>query len=104
MELYILRHGLAEERSHSGRDRDRALTLEGIERTHSAGKALRKMDVEFDLVLSSPFVRAWQTAEIIVQELDCANKLQKCEPLSSGGPMEEVLEALKKIEGSYQSV
>jgi len=104
IELYILRHGLAEEHSHSGRDRDRALTPEGIERTHSAGKALRKMDVEFDLVLSSPFVRAWQTAEIIVEELSCANRLQKCEALSSGGPIEEVFEALKKIEGAYESV
>lgn len=104
MELYILRHGLAEERSHSGRDRDRALTPDGRERTRSAGKALRKMDAGFDLVLSSPFVRAWQTAEIVVEELGCGNKLQKCEALSSGAPIEEVFDALKKVEGNYQSV
>jgi phosphohistidine phosphatase len=104
MELYILRHGLAEERNESGRDRDRALTPEGKERTHAAGKALRKMNIEFDLVLSSPFVRAWQTAEILLEELECANSLQQCEALSSGAAMEEVLEALKKAEGSYESV
>src|SRR6185295_1762238 len=100
MELYILRHGLAEEQSDTGRDRDRALTAEGKEKTHSAGKAMRKMDVEFDLVLSSPFVRAWQTAGIIVAKLDCATTLQKCDALSSGAAIDELLEAIKKLEGA----
>jgi len=104
MDLYILRHGLAEEQSNTGRDRDRALTPEGKEKTRAAGKALRKLDTEFDLVLSSPFVRAWQTAEIIVTELDCENKLQKCDALSSGAAIDEVLETIKKLEGAYESV
>ena len=38
MELYILRHGIAEEVSASGADKDRQLTDEGVEKTKAAGK------------------------------------------------------------------
>jgi phosphohistidine phosphatase len=104
MDLYILRHGIAEERSRSGKDRDRALVTEGKEKTRAAGKALRKMEIDFDLVLSSPFVRAWQTAEIIVEECGCARALQPCDALSAGGPMKEVFGELRKAAGTHSSV
>ena len=79
MDLYILRHGIAEETSATGRDRDRSLTDEGREKTCAAGKALRRMDIAFDLVLSSPFVRARQTADIVAEELKCREILRECE-------------------------
>jgi len=104
MELYILRHGIAEEMSQSGRDRDRALTSEGREKTRAAGKALCKMEIEFDALLSSPFVRAWQTAEIVVDELGCREILQECAALSAGAPLKGVFVELKKAAGSYESV
>jgi phosphohistidine phosphatase len=95
MDLYIFRHGLAEEVSDSGLDRDRELTREGREKTRLAGKALCKLEVSFDLVLSSPFARAWQTAEILVKALDCEKLLTKCEALASGAPSAGVLDELK---------
>jgi phosphohistidine phosphatase len=96
MDLYIFRHGIAHELSRSGHDRDRELTSEGEQKTRDAGKALRKLGVEFDLVLSSPFARAWQTAEILVKELKCEDLLRKCEALASGEPSAGVLAELKR--------
>jgi phosphohistidine phosphatase len=104
MDLYILRHGIAEESSASGQDYDRQLTLEGKEKTRATGKALRKLDVTFDAVLSSPFARAWQTAEIIVEELNCAKILQKCEALSSGAPLKGVFAELAKVSQKFSSL
>jgi phosphohistidine phosphatase len=104
MELYILRHGIAEETSHSGKDRDRALTTEGREKTRAAARALRRMEVTFDTVLSSPFVRAWQTAEIIAEELGCQKILRECEALSSGAPLKGVIAELGKVSEMSASV
>ena len=95
MDIYILRHAIAEDVSRTGKDRDRVLTDEGIRKTHEAGKALKKLEITFDLVLSSPFARAWQTAEIVVRELDCKKLLESCEPLGSGGPSSDLLAELK---------
>ena len=98
MDLYILRHGIAEDISASGADRDRELTAEGRRKTHESGQALRKFDVAFDRVLASPFVRAWQTAEIIVEELGCPRLLTRCDALSSGAPVQNLLAELKRID------
>jgi|SRR5688572_22902821 len=100
MDLYILRHGIAEDLSSTGADRDRTLTPEGRKRTQESGKALRRLDIEFDVVLSSPFVRAWQTAEIVVEELGCKRLLEKCDALSSGAPLKNLLIELKKLKCS----
>jgi phosphohistidine phosphatase len=67
MEIYILRHGIAEDRALRKADRDRALTPNGrdklrkvLERAHAAG-------VSPSLTLTSPFVRAVQTAEMAAE-------------------------------------
>lgn len=59
MDLYILRHGIAE--PHCKNDAERPLTKEGKEQI----KRLKKLKLSFDLVLSSPLVRAMQTAEAL---------------------------------------
>jgi phosphohistidine phosphatase len=72
MEIYILRHGIAVERGTKGykNDGDRPLTKDGEDKTKQIAKALRALDLKFDLVLSSPYVRARQTAEIVAEVLD----------------------------------
>ncbi len=104
MDLYVLRHGLAEDQSATGGDRNRALTPEGREKTRAAGKALRKMELAFDLVLASPYVRAWQTAEIITEECGCQKVLRACQPLSSGGPLKGVFDELKSAAEQFTSI
>jgi phosphohistidine phosphatase len=65
MKLYIMRHGPAEDHSASGRDGDRSLTASGRERVRSVARLLVDSDEAPLLVLSSPLVRALQTAEIV---------------------------------------
>jgi phosphohistidine phosphatase len=71
MEIYILRHGIAVERGTRGyaKDGDRPLTKEGEEKMHQIAQIIEEMDLQIDLILSSPFVRAKQTAEIVAEAL-----------------------------------
>ena len=63
-ELLLLRHGLAEERAGAADDGQRGLTPEGRERTARVIQRLVSLDLACDVVLSSPLVRARQTAEL----------------------------------------
>ncbi len=69
MELYLLRHGIAEE-GHAGTpDADRGLTAEGRRKLRQVLTRAAQAGVNPDLILSSPLKRARQTAEIAKQEL-----------------------------------
>jgi len=72
MEIYILRHGVAAERGTPGykKDSDRPLTKEGEDKMHQIAEAILGMELKFDLILSSPYIRAAQTAQIVANELD----------------------------------
>ena len=63
--LYIMRHGPAEDHAASGRDFDRALTSSGRDRVKDVARALLEADEAPHVILSSPLVRALQTAEIV---------------------------------------
>lgn len=67
MKLYFLRHGKAEEHSRSGRDADRCLTEEGIAEAKAEATGLAAFELQFDLILSSPYPRALETAEIVTR-------------------------------------
>lgn len=69
MDLYFLRHGLAGQHGDPKYKDDslRPLTAEGKDRLRQAGRAMKKLKLRFDLILSSPYLRALQTAEIIAQ-------------------------------------
>jgi len=91
MELYILRHGIAVERGTPGfkKDSDRPLTPEGEDKMHQIADAMRGMDLKFDLILSSPFTRAEQTAKIVAGELD--EEVTFTEYLEPGGNALELI-------------
>jgi phosphohistidine phosphatase len=65
MKLYIMRHGPAEDFAPSGRDADRALTPSGRDRVRDVARALVEAGEAPNLILTSPLVRARQTAEIV---------------------------------------
>jgi phosphohistidine phosphatase len=71
MNLYLLRHGIAVEPGPPGHEKDseRPLTPKGQHQLRQIAAAMKKMDLWFDLILSSPFLRAKQTAEIIAGSL-----------------------------------
>ncbi len=72
MEIYVLRHGIAVNRGTPGykKDSDRPLTPEGEEKLHQIAKAMLAMELKFDLILSSPYLRSKQTAQLVAAELD----------------------------------
>ncbi|MBK6692240.1 MAG: histidine phosphatase family protein [Myxococcales bacterium] len=72
MDLFIMRHGPAEDASHTGLDSDRALTPKGRERVRLVARELIRLGEVPTLLLTSPLVRARETAEIVVQELSLA--------------------------------
>lgn len=69
MKLYFLRHGEAVPKGTFKEDADRYLTATGRKQARKLGKRLRSIDVSWDVVLTSPFVRSVQTAEIVAAQL-----------------------------------
>lgn len=65
MKLYVMRHGPAEDDSADGLDSSRALTVAGRDRVRAVAKHLAQLDEAPKSVVSSPLVRALQTAEIV---------------------------------------
>jgi phosphohistidine phosphatase len=65
VKLYIMRHGPAEDQADSGMDEDRALTASGRERVRNVAKLLVELGEEPLQIITSPLVRAVQTAEIV---------------------------------------
>jgi phosphohistidine phosphatase len=65
MKVYVMRHGPAEDDSPTGRDADRALTASGRDRTKAVARALADGGEAPVQIVSSPLVRALQTAEIV---------------------------------------
>jgi phosphohistidine phosphatase len=72
MELYIVRHGIAIDREDpkSPADPERFLTEEGIEKTKQVAKSIAALGVTADVFISSPYVRAMQSAEIFAAALE----------------------------------
>lgn len=74
MQLYIVRHGIAIDREapKCPPDPERFLTEEGKEKTQQVAKGLAKLGVAPDMLISSPYRRAKETAEIFAAELEYA--------------------------------
>jgi phosphohistidine phosphatase len=71
MELYILRHGIAVERGTEGfaDDSQRPLTADGRAKLKLQSQGMKRLDLGIDLVLTSPYVRAEETARIAASVL-----------------------------------
>ena len=77
MVIYFLRHASAgESLSNPKKDEQRALDRGGIEQCGYIGRALAAMDVQVDMVVTSPLKRAAQTASLVGNELSYEGKLQ----------------------------
>jgi len=86
-ELYIMRHGIAAIRSAATvmDDAKRPLTLEGKEKMAEIAAGLVRAGLEADWIVSSPLVRAVETAEIVGEALSSKPPLDFCDALSPGG-------------------
>ncbi|ELR99670.1 phosphohistidine phosphatase SixA [Gloeocapsa sp. PCC 73106] len=90
MEVYLIRHGIAAIRGTYPDDDARPLVAEGKEKTTKVAKRLAKLGVYFDLILTSPLVRAKETARILLTE-KLSDRLEEFSPLAPGGDLEDWL-------------
>ncbi len=87
MDLYILRHGVAEERDYRKYpdDFDRPLTRKGVRRLKRQARAWNGLELPLDVIVTSPLVRAAQTAEVMQRELKRRPVLEFSDHLAPGG-------------------
>jgi phosphohistidine phosphatase len=96
-ELYLVRHGLAEERGDTWPDdAKRPLTDEGMSKMRKAVRGLARLGVSVDVVLTSPLVRARQTAEIVAAGLSPRPSLVSIDSLAPDGTYASVIADLDK--------
>ncbi len=72
MNLILIRHGQSEWNALNQFTgwKDPDLTAKGFEEAHNAGKIIKNLKINFDLVFTSALVRAQNTAEIILEEIN----------------------------------
>ena len=92
MQIYLLRHGIAEDGGPNLLDADRRLTPEGIARIHLEAAGMARIGVRPDIILSSPKARAWETAAITAEKLGITEKLQRDSRLENGPGLADVQE------------
>jgi len=96
-EIYLIRHGLAEERGEAWPDDSkRPLTDEGMSRMRKSMRGLSRLGVSFDVVLTSPLVRAKQTAEIAAAGVTPRPSIITVDSLSPDGSFPAVVADLEK--------
>jgi phosphohistidine phosphatase len=98
MDIWLLRHAAAEDRSTSGRDADRALTEDGVKRAERVARGLAALEPAIQAVWTSPYRRARQTAEAAARELGLARKLRETRALEPDREPGEVLGELESEE------
>ena len=72
MNLILIRHGQSEWNALNQFTgwKDPDLTITGIQEAHNAGKLINSLEINFDLVFTSALIRAQNTAEIILKEIN----------------------------------
>jgi phosphohistidine phosphatase len=97
MELYLVRHGIATERTatETTPDADRELTPDGIRKVRRNARALHRLGVELDAVWTSPLKRARQTAELLAAELGVSSRLTALDALQPSGSFDAVVAELR---------
>jgi phosphohistidine phosphatase len=93
--LYLVRHAIAERASASGRDEDRELTPEGIEKLRQSAHGLSWLGITVDEIRASPLMRARQTAAMLGAILAPQIPVTPCPELAPGNSPDKVLAALR---------
>ena len=96
--LYLVRHAIAAERGDKyPDDTKRPLTRKGMRRMRDTVRGFATLNPDIDLVLTSPLVRARQTADILIGGLSPAPALETCPALAPGHAPAEVGDALSHV-------
>lgn len=100
MEIYIIRHAIAEERETWDKpDELRPLTPRGHKKMQRSARGLRALDVKLTHLYSSPLTRAMQTAEIVQKSLK-VESIQQTDALSPEAPPQAIVPVLNELPGN----
>jgi phosphohistidine phosphatase len=105
MKLSLLRHGIATERGSPGYEDDsqRPLTAKGQRRMWRAAEGMLALGLTYDLILSSPYLRARQTADIVAQVLKIPDGTHLSATLAPDGNPKQLIEELH-TDGRAQTI
>jgi phosphohistidine phosphatase len=105
MNIYIVRHAIAIPRGAPGiKDDDRALTEEGVRKMRQAAAGIYALGWIPQIILSSPLVRAWQTAEILMEVFGKKTKLKNTPALAPSGSRQELYREIISYDKKYKSL
>lgn len=96
--LYLLRHAHAAPKEDYDNDLERPLTDKGVDQTTETAHKARTVRLKFDLIVTSPAVRAAQTAEIFANALGMRGRVVEDPLLLPGASLENMHKILKKYE------
>ncbi|MBI4534545.1 MAG: phosphohistidine phosphatase SixA [Candidatus Melainabacteria bacterium] len=104
MKLYLVRHGIATQRLGGSivNDAQRPLTEEGLTETRLVSLGLKRLGVKLDLILTSPLVRAFQTAEIFAETFNAAQVMRVCDALAPGGTASDLYKTLREFKQAQE--
>jgi phosphohistidine phosphatase len=97
MIVYLLRHGKAEDGGPGMPDRDRQLTPEGVESMKEELPGIKKNAPSLDLVLTSPYPRAAQTARIAAQAYGIEDRVEETDALAAMDAEPDILKRIGKL-------
>lgn len=93
MKLFLMRHADAEPMAGDKDSPGRKLMEKGREQ---ASEAAKKLKVKFDVILTSPFVRAVETAGIVADALGLRDRLKKTKLLAPGSDISQLISLMDK--------
>ena len=99
MNLYLMRHGIAADPDGNTPDSQRPLTEKGRKKLEKIAGNFEKLDLTFDLILTSPYLRARQTADVVAAALDLQPWLVKeSQNISPVGDVEKLVDEINALE------
>jgi phosphohistidine phosphatase len=96
MKIFFMRHGVAEPAHDHLKDYDRALTDDGRAQLNLIAQAMQRLTIKPDVILTSPLVRAMQTAEIIAPAL--GSPIELAEELQPGCILDDLQRLLRRYQ------
>lgn len=102
--LYLIRHAKASWEQPELTDFERPLTALGETHAHTIAAELKNNKVKPDLIISSPALRALNTAKIMAQAVGYPEDKIKIEDIIYNGGVEELMEVIKAIKPSHKKV
>jgi phosphohistidine phosphatase len=106
MNLYLLRHGIAVDPSvpDFAKDAERPLTPKGKRRLRQIAEAMGALKINFDVIFSSPYARARQTAEIVAKARKRRKQLKFSDELTPGGNPKSLIQQLNDLRPRPKSI